>query len=147
MHENHLQPDENAGSTGETVIPPDAYLVMEGVKAIPLDKAQVSIGRSHDNSVVLDDPRVSRHHMEVRVIRGHFVLFDLNSSGGTYVNGQKTSQGILYPGDMISLAGVNMVFMQDSRLSTRDTDGFRTAGPGTRQTAIFNTSLFSKKKK
>jgi pSer/pThr/pTyr-binding forkhead associated (FHA) protein len=41
------------------------------------------------------------------------MLFDLNSSGGTFVNGQRIDQSILYPGDVVSLAGVTLIFGQD----------------------------------
>ncbi len=37
----------------------------------------------------------------------------LESSGGTFINGQRIHQSILYPGDVISLAGVNLIFGQD----------------------------------
>ncbi|MBK6645463.1 MAG: FHA domain-containing protein [Anaerolineales bacterium] len=47
-------------------------------------------------------------------IKGRFVVFDLNSTGGTFVNGQRTSQSVLYPGDVISLAGVALIFGQDN---------------------------------
>jgi pSer/pThr/pTyr-binding forkhead associated (FHA) protein len=42
------------------------------------------------------------------------VLFDLNSTGGSFVNGQRTNQSVLYPGDVISLAGVALIFGQDN---------------------------------
>ena len=147
MNEDNLKPEEKAENIPEeTAIPPNAFLIMEGMHAMPLDKAQVSIGRGHDNVIVLDDPRVSRRHLEIRVIREHFVLFDLNSSGGTYVNGQRVSQGILYAGDVISLAGVNLVFMQDSKLRKAGTDPLSPLGPGERNTAIFNPSTDKSKK-
>lgn len=129
-------------------IPENVFLILEGRKAIPLSELIFSIGRSHDNALVLDDPRVSRHHAEIRVIRDHFILFDLNSSGGTYVNGQRVGQGLLYPGDLISLAGVNLIFTQDTRLVNRNADSSgRIVGPGQRPTAVFNTSIFTRKKK
>ena len=143
---NPAHNNENPGT--DNIIPQNVFLVLEGSKAVPLDQLVFSIGRSHDNTLVLDDPRVSRHHAEIRVIRDHFVLFDLNSSGGTYVNGLRTGQGLLYPGDLISLAGVNLVFTQDTRLMNRRADGSDSfVGPGQRPTAVFNTSLFNRKKK
>jgi len=149
MENTQSTPAENGEDTGMDIpIPANSFLVIAGTKAIPLDKTVISIGRSHDNSLVLDDPRVSRHHVENRVIRDHFVLFDLNSSGGTYVNGQRIGQGLLYPGDLISLAGVNLVFMQGTHLPGRGAaDGNTMVGPGQRPTAVFNTSLFTKKKR
>jgi pSer/pThr/pTyr-binding forkhead associated (FHA) protein len=95
-------------------IPENAFLIIEGVKVHALDQLVVSIGRKQDNHLVIDDPRVARRHAELRAIRGRFVLFDLNSTGGTFVNGQRTSQTVLYPGDVISLAGVTLIFEQDT---------------------------------
>jgi len=141
------QPEENVEEKPvEVAVPPNAFLIMAGTQAIPLNQSPITIGRSHENTIVLDDPRVSRKHLEIRVIRDHFVLFDLNSSGGTFVNGQKVSQGILYPGDVISLAGVSLVFMQDTRLRVPGTDPLKLPGAGDRNTAIFNSSIDNKKK-
>jgi pSer/pThr/pTyr-binding forkhead associated (FHA) protein len=155
MPETPVEPPQkpsqiNDGGAGDDIhIPDSAFLILEGTKAVPLDRAIIKIGRSHDNSIVLDDPRVSRHHVEIRVIREHFVLFDLGSSGGTYINGQRISQGLLYPGDMISLAGINIVFIQGTRLpgqSEAERAG-TLPGSGQRPTAVLNTSTFSKKKR
>jgi pSer/pThr/pTyr-binding forkhead associated (FHA) protein len=137
--ETSEQPEEN--------IPPYTFLIMEGVRAIPLDKVRITIGRSLDNLLVVDDPRVSRRHAEIRVIRGGFVLFDLKSSGGTYLNGRRIEQGILYPGDLISLAGVKFVFTQDTRFTGQGTNPLSPGGPGKRQTVIFNSSIKSNKSK
>ena len=151
INNTHKDNDENNSGSSEMhdSVPENVFLVLEGRKAVPLNQAVTSIGRSHDNTLVLDDPRVSRHHMEIRVLRGHFILFDLNSSGGTYVNGQKVNQGLLYPGDLISLAGLNLVFTQDTRLiNNRNVDASgKIVGPGQRPTAVFNSSFFDRKKK
>lgn len=102
-----------AGEVAEN-IPENAFLIIEGVKVHPLNETVVNIGRRLENNLVIDDPRVSRNHAQLRAIKGRFVLFDLNSTGGTFVNGQRTSQTVLYPGDVISLAGVALIFGQDN---------------------------------
>jgi pSer/pThr/pTyr-binding forkhead associated (FHA) protein len=102
------------GSDENTGIPENAFLIIEGVKVHPLNESVVNIGRRLENQLVIDDPRVSRNHAQLRAIKGRFVLFDLNSTGGTFVNGQRTSQTVLYPGDVISLAGVALIFGQDN---------------------------------
>jgi pSer/pThr/pTyr-binding forkhead associated (FHA) protein len=103
------------GASGEiSGIPENAFLIIEGVKVHPLNESVVNIGRRLENQLVIDDPRVSRNHAQLRAIKGRFVLFDLNSTGGTFVNGQRTSQTVLYPGDVISLAGVALIFGQDN---------------------------------
>ena len=94
-------------------IPPNAFLILGGTKIVPLDRQAINIGRRLDNQVVIDDPRVSRTHAQLRIAKGHYVLFDLNSTGGTYINGHRTVQSILSPGDVISLAGVTLIFGQD----------------------------------
>src|SRR5215216_3565745 len=103
-----------AGSEESAGIPENAFLIIEGVKVHPLNESVVNIGRRLENQLVIDDPRVSRNHAQLRAIKGRFVLFDLNSTGGTFVNGQRTSQTVLYPGDVISLAGVALIFGQDN---------------------------------
>lgn len=95
-------------------IPDNAFVIIEGVKVHPLKESVINIGRRLENHVVIDDPRISRNHAQLRAIKGRFVLFDLNSTGGTFVNGQRTSQTVLYPGDVISLAGVALIFGQDN---------------------------------
>ena len=104
---------EKDGKNSDT-IPENAFLIVEGVKVFPLKDAVVNVGRRLENHLVIDDPRISRNHAQLRAINGRYVLFDLNSTGGTFVNGQRTSQTVLYPGDVISLAGVALIFGQDN---------------------------------
>jgi len=94
-------------------IPSNAFLILGGTKIIPLNRSVINIGRRLDNHIVIDDPRVSRAHAQLRTVKGRFVIFDLESTGGTLVNGKRTSQTVLYPGDVISLAGVTLIFGQD----------------------------------
>jgi hypothetical protein len=98
----------------EGPFPQSAFLIVGGVKVFPLNRSVINIGRRSDNHLAIDDPRVSRYHAQLRAIRGRFVLFDLNSTGGTFVNGQRATQSILYPGDVISLAGLSVIFGQDN---------------------------------
>lgn len=100
-------------SEEQETIPPNAFIILQGTKIVPLTQAVINIGRRLDNQIVIDDPRVSRNHAQMRVIKGRFVIFDLDSTGGLFINGQHVSQSVLYPGDVISLAGVTLVFGQD----------------------------------
>lgn len=114
MAETNATPLETGSLENTDKIPENAFLIVEGVKIFPLNLSVVNIGRRLDNQLVIDDPRVSRNHAQLRSIKGRFVVFDLNSTGGTFVNGQRTSQSVLYPGDVISLAGVALIFGQDN---------------------------------
>lgn len=136
--------DEQAGEG----IPENAFLIVEGVRTFQLMQAVVNIGRRLDNTLVVDDPRVSRNHAQLRAIKGRYVLFDLNSTGGTFVNGQRANQTVLYPGDVISLAGVSLIFGQDSPISKRDVSETapRNDAGADRSTAVIPKSTFTKKK-
>ena len=63
----------------------------QGVKR-ELDSAVLRIGREASNSFQLHDQEVSRHHAEVQRCERTFTLVDLDSSNGTFVNGQRISQ-------------------------------------------------------
>jgi len=48
-----------------------------------------TVGRDPGNDIILRDPKVSRHHAEIVFERGFFVLHDLASANGTYVNARR----------------------------------------------------------
>ena len=132
--------NESSGNEEIGSFPQNAFLIVDGVKVFPLIQSVINIGRRLDNQLVIDDPRVSRNHAQLRAIKGRFVIFDLNSTGGTFVNGQRTSQSVMYPGDVISLAGVPLVFGQDNpipRPDLADTDPLNEAS-AERPTAFLN---------
>jgi hypothetical protein len=79
----------------------------------PLSRPVINIGRRVDNHLVLDDPRISRSHAQLRAVRGRYVIFDLDSAGGVFVNSKRVRQRTLYPGDVITLGGVSLIYGQD----------------------------------
>jgi hypothetical protein len=95
-------------------IPLNSFLIVNGSRIFPLSKTVVNIGRRSTNDLVIEDLRVSRDHAQMRAVRGKYVLFDLNSMGGTFVNGHRISQQTLSPRDVISLAGIPLVYAQDA---------------------------------
>lgn len=103
------------GQSQENEIPENAFLIVDGMRIFPLDKAVINIGRHPDNHLVLDDPRVSRQHAQLRAVRGRYLLFDLGSVGGTTVNNLRIRQAILSSGDVISLAGVPLVYGEENQ--------------------------------
>ncbi|MBN1452723.1 MAG: FHA domain-containing protein [Anaerolineales bacterium] len=89
-----------------------AWLVINK-QVIPLNQIVTSIGRRLDNDVVIQDQNVSRRHAEIRYENGRFVLYDLNSTGGTYVNNKQIDKVVLKMGDVVVLAIVPFVFVED----------------------------------
>jgi hypothetical protein len=91
----------------------NAYLIVDGNQIHPLTVGVTNIGRRQDNDLIINDPHVSRLHAQIRSSRAQYVIFDLNSSGGTFINGQRVDQRLLKPGDVISLAGVTLIYIED----------------------------------
>jgi len=92
----------------------NAFLILNGNQVYPLEMAVINLGRRTENQVIIDDPRVSRSHAQLRLTHGQYILCDLNSTGGTFVNGIQITQCYLRPGDVISLAGVSIIYGEES---------------------------------
>ena len=82
-------------------------------REFPINKTLLHIGRGLDNDLVIDDPRVSRHHAQITFRHGHYLLRDLRSTNGTFLNNQPVEAVVLASGDTVSIGGFEMVFMQE----------------------------------
>ncbi len=91
-----------------------SFLILDGKRHVPLDKPVIALGRALDNDLVIDDARVSRHHAQIRMRNGRYIIYDTGSSGGTTVNEQPVTEHALQVGDVISLAGYAIVYFEDS---------------------------------
>jgi hypothetical protein len=70
--------------------------------------AHLVIGRSSSCQIVLADDTVSRRHAELRFEDGRWLLRDLHSSNGTYVNGRWVAEAEVRAGDVIHLGGCRL---------------------------------------
>jgi len=89
---------------------PEAFLIVDGSKVFVIESDDFSIGRKNDNDVIINNPHVSRYHAKIRYINKRYVLFDLKSTVGTSINGNKISASLLETGDVISIGGVPIIF-------------------------------------
>jgi hypothetical protein len=110
---------------------PRAFLILEGERTVTLAQPVISLGRRFDNTIILDDPRVSRVHAQLRLRFGRYVVYDLSSTGGTFVNGRRVDECVLRPGDVISLGGVPIIYGEDAA-DRSDDQGPRHDTRGTR---------------
>ncbi len=78
----------------------------------------VQIGRGARNDIVIDDNEVSREHCRLVWQKDHFELYDLDSSNGTYVNGQRVTESWPIASDSIIELGDSITL--EFRFDTRD---------------------------
>ena len=82
-------------------------------KNVCLGLAGLTIGRHHDNTLILNNTAISSHHAEIRLTKQGFVLTDCNSTNGTFINNQRLygcAPRVLEPGDSIRIAKETFVY-------------------------------------
>lgn len=97
---------------------------------VPVGANEVSIGRSPDNALVIDNPAVSHYHARVFNEEGRMMLEDFGSMNGTFVNGQRAKMVMLKPGDVVTV-GKHTIVVSDAS----DMDGFAAVGAPARAAA------------
>lgn len=115
-----------------TFILPDAVLVdaSHGTTEFRLG-AMNYIGRADDNQIRLKSGDISRRHAMISVANGAYLLRDLQSQNGTFVNGQRIAEHVLADGDRVRVGNIELVFHYAS--PNRDADsgsGIAWATPG-----------------
>lgn len=75
-----------------------------------LTKNITRIGKKEDNDLPLKDTTISRRHLEIEYKSDSFLLRDLNSTNGTYVNGTRVKEAYLVPGDRIKIGRTVLEF-------------------------------------
>lgn len=94
-------------------------------------RTPVSIGREEENSVQLNDERVSRYHAKVQEDNSRVILTDLESTNGTRVNGHPVQMHVLHVGDQVTIGRCVLLYgssdeIEDrvrARRKVRDSDG------------------------
>lgn len=91
-------------------------------QVFPLGFEVMTIGRHEDNDIILADPQVSRHHAEISMQGGRWVVRDVNSANGTFVNGQQIQEPhILHHGDLVRIGKSSFRVEIPAALSRQDT--------------------------
>lgn len=98
-----------------------ALLVMKGSnETFLLDVPSTSIGRSPNAIVYLDDVTVSRLHAEISRSGNSYMVRDLGSLNGTYVNRARISEVQLEPGDELQVGKFRLLFLSAGDRSSPD---------------------------
>jgi pSer/pThr/pTyr-binding forkhead associated (FHA) protein len=102
-------------------IPKNVYIIVN-TQIIPIQKEVTTIGRKLESDLVIQNNLISRSHAEIRFEGGKFVLYDLNSTSGTFINKKKIDKSVLNSGDQFSLANMPMIFIDESDSLTKGAD-------------------------
>ncbi|MEB3371500.1 FHA domain-containing protein [Saccharopolyspora rhizosphaerae] len=107
---------EPAAAAGVDALPAGSALLV--VKRGPnagsrflLDRETTSAGRHPDSDIFLDDVTVSRRHAEFRREGNDFVVVDVGSLNGTYVNREPVDTSVLANGDEVQIGKFRLVFL------------------------------------
>ncbi|HVL80250.1 MAG TPA: FHA domain-containing protein [Actinomycetota bacterium] len=76
-----------------------------------LDKALVAVGRHPQSDIFLNDITVSRRHAEIRLENDSYVVTDLGSLNGTYVNRERVDRSELGSGDEVQIGKFRLLFL------------------------------------
>ena len=97
-------------------------------KTFPLTKDEITIGRDSSNDIVINDAEVSRKHAQLVKQGGAYVIEDLGSTNGTFVNGQRLMGPHSLRPDELILLGENVSLVY--QVEAYDPDATIVSGPG-----------------
>ncbi len=92
------------------------------IKEIPALKESITIGRNEDNTVVIDNLAVSGYHARIDKAGPDFVLTDLQSTNGTFVNKEKIVSHKLQHGDKVIIGKHVLLFVTSAKGDTEAQD-------------------------
>jgi len=84
-------------------------------RVVVWDTQQISLGRASENDIAIDDVEISRRHAQFVRTDESFVVQNLNTSNGTWVNGDPATNDPLRSGDVIRIAEIEIVFYQSEK--------------------------------
>jgi pSer/pThr/pTyr-binding forkhead associated (FHA) protein len=115
------------------------------LKEIALNKERMTIGRKPHNDIQIDNLAISGEHAAIITINGDSFLEDLNSTNGTFVNGQAVRKHFLQSGEVITLGKYSLKYINDATPAQHNDDFERTMvfRPGTAAIAAMATMTSS----
>jgi hypothetical protein len=93
--------------------PANAQLIINDHQIIHLQDDTLNIGRHPENDIVINDPSVSRRHLQIRLRHGAYMVFDVNSRTGMLVNGTPSREHRLNSGDIIRIGSTQIIYLHD----------------------------------
>src|ERR1700722_10232343 len=77
-------------------------------RSCDLTAERTTVGRVEDNTFQIAEPSVSSRHCEILLQGSDILIKDLGSTNGTFINGEKITEGILKPGQTLKLGNIEL---------------------------------------
>ena len=92
------------------------------LKKIETEKPEITIGRSPNTDIQIDNLGVSRQHARLMKNNGQYVVEDLKSTNGTFLNDEKITKAILKHKDIVTVGKHTLVihYNEEARKPTQD---------------------------
>lgn len=94
------------------------------IERIVTEKKRISIGRTKDNDIVLENRGVSRKHAMIEFNNNAAVVIDNESLNGTFVNNRKINEEVLRDDDTITIGKYSLVYHTESQADVNDVASF-----------------------
>jgi len=107
-------------------------LLSEGFagRTYELNVEKTTVGRVEDNAFQIAEPSVSSHHAEIILRGSDVVIKDLNSTNGTFINGEKVTETVLKPGQTLRFGTVELRLEGKDGAGAPGADVGKSAGAG-----------------
>lgn len=105
---------------------------------------KTSVGRLDDNKICIPEPSVSSHHCELNLKGDEIQVRDLNSTNGTFINGDPVKEGTLKPGQILRLGIIELRYETGKRQDQARSSGVKLGDTG-QTVPIEKNTAFSKK--
>lgn len=117
-------------------------------KSFPIEHDEVTLGRSSDNAIPLNNATVSGKHASIKREGDSYILRDLGSTNGTRVNSREVKEAVLRPKDLVQVGSVEFMFnseamsFEDAQEAFSKTEVLESAGPTAMPASFDNISPF-----
>ena len=98
-------------------------------KVVVPDNISITVGRNPGNDFVIENQFISGEHFKLTYTNKQWLIKDLNSTNGTYVNGRKVEQQPIYNGDLIYVMGFKFIVAQNFIACTMFGEGLKLSNP------------------
>jgi pSer/pThr/pTyr-binding forkhead associated (FHA) protein len=93
------------------------------IERIVTEKKRISIGRTHDNDIVLENRGVSRKHAMIEFNDNAAVIIDNESLNGTFVNNRKITEEVLRDEDTVTIGKYSLIYRTEGEHDADDMAG------------------------